>query len=232
MMKNKKYAVVLIIFIVLTLAIIKVPSIYFASFDNKILERTDKQKINFNNIYDNYNLNNLEKIKIIAHGNQTFSHPEYASKEKFTELTNIIYDELNKINSNIGALYKRDLTNYNRISDFFVEKVVSSSSDFENVVNLRVVNYIIYEHFQVYAVIDAYDNTIITFSITALYGKFLNFELDDDTLIADFSSYLGVDSKYVEVYIRNYGDYQDMNLELSVLYDLEKEGSIGDIVKN
>lgn len=198
MVNKLKYIFVFFIFLLISFFIIKFPKTYFSFNDQRMLNNISKKSLNLENIYDNYNLTNDEKIDILFSDNyNNLTMLEVPTRENYEHNINNVKDELEKINPSLAVMFKENfMFNYENLNDINITKNYLSGDNYKG---LTIKN-ISYSDgvFYVVVLMDAYDNTIFSFSIynSGLKNYILNFDETFENIDDDFIKYLNVNKKF------------------------------------
>lgn len=193
----KKYIIVLGVFTLVTVIALMIPSIYFHEMDNLIINNVSKDEINLGNIYDNYNLSNLEKIKIMMTDPIQLLGHDTPSEENYTNVIDNLGKELKKIDYTLYKnIYEKINTNYNKLRNFNIETNFLSSKDLDKSIVLRNIS-IEADSYGLYCLIDVYDNTLLSFTYISNETLFKDLSFD---LRENFAKYLEIPSGYVEFF--------------------------------
>lgn len=207
-MKGKiKYFVVIFTLIFSVYVVIKLPSVYFKIQDSKIINRIEVNKINFDNIYDNYNLSNEDKFKILVKNDFSSSYfvlYENFTKEKYEELLSNISVELTKIDEKIGELFTSNLMfPYESLTEKYLEKNYITADGVST-----TFRHIFYsnDEFFVEVLMDVYDNTIFSFQIRSK-NKYIPFNISENEFKEKYKKYLNINNRLLDILF--YVDYND-----------------------
>lgn len=227
-MTNKiKYILVFLIFILISFIIITFPKIYFHFHDQNMLNHVNIKQLNLENIYDNYNLTNDEKLNILLSGYaNNFLMLEYPTRESYEYNITNVKDEIGKINKSLSSIFDEYfLFNYDDLTSFNIEKIYLSSNDYRG---LTLTN-IFYSNdaFEINVVMDAYDNTIFGLSIanTGLKNYPLNIDISLENLEFDFKKYLNVNRDLDYIVDTDFNDcfencqILNLTIDYSAIYD-------------
>ncbi len=198
MINKLKYIFVFIIFLLISFLIINFPKIYFNLYDKKMLNTISKKELNLENIYDNYNLTNDEKIDILFSDNYS-SLPmlEVPTRENYEQNINSIKDELAKINPALANIYEENfMFDYEHLSMIDITKNYLNGDNYKGL-TIKNVSYS-NDVFQVYVLMDAYDNTIFSLSVynTGIKQHKLDFATSFKNIDNDFREYLNINTKF------------------------------------
>lgn len=198
MVNKLKYIFVFFIFLLISFFIIKFPKTYFSFNDQRMLNNISKKSLNLENIYDNYNLTNDEKIDILFSDNyNNLTMLEVPTRENYEHNINNVKDELEKINPSLAAMFKENfMFEYENLNDINITKNYLSGDNYKGLTikNISYSDAVFY----VVVLMDAYDNTIFSFSVynSGVKNYILNFDASFETIDDDFRKYLNVNKKF------------------------------------
>lgn len=238
MINKFKYIFVFLIFILISFLIINFPKTYFYFHDQNMLNHVSTNQLNLENIYDNYNLTNAEKLEILSSVDLTsFLMIEEPTREKYEQNIAAIKEEIKKINPYLNTVFEEYfILNYDSLTVFNIERYYLSSDDYRGLTLKSI--YYSDDIFGINLIMDAYDNTIFGFSIINTGMKLYQLEIDDSlaNIDADFKKYLNIDKDLDHIIQSNldnecyYGceiitfsiDYSDYNVDKQYMYDESK----------
>lgn len=219
MNRIKKYIIILGIFSLVTIMALMIPGIYFKHMDIMIINNVNKNEINLSNIYDNYNLSNLEKIEIMTNDPIQLLGHDTPSDENYTKVVDTLEKELKKIDKTLYEnIFDMINTNYNNVRDFYIETMFLSSEDLDKSLVIRNIS-IETDTYSLYCYIDVYDNTLLSFSIIASDPFFASVAFDH-SIRDEFAQYLKIESKYVEFI------HEPNSLSMQIRLDYNKEEAV------
>ncbi len=228
MINKFKYIFVFLIFILISFLIINFPKTYFYFHDQKMLNNVSTNKLNLENIYDNYNLTNNEKLEILSSIDLTnFLMVDEPTREKYEQNITTIKDEMAKINPYLANFFEEYfLFDYNNLTAFSIEKYYLSSSDYRGLTLKNI--YYSNDIFDIELIMDAYDSTIFSLSINNIGIQKYSLKPNDSltNIGDDFRKYLNIDKNFN--YIINYEFYDSCYygcniLSFSIDYDNLRE---------
>lgn len=223
-MRNRyKYVIVIIVFVIISVIIIRFPSAYFALYDKNSTKKYQTHQVSLSNVYDNYHLSNDQKIKIMmtAEG-KGFSLKEEVSKRKYNETLDEISKELEKLDVNLFKLFEEELrSDYDELlyADF---NRIYISSDSSNSLILRNINYENDNYF-VSVTMDIYDNTILEFMVNTRLDYSLQYN-NEIQIYDNFKKYLDISyDKAIFTFISESEFYFGFDYELYNMNDIKSD---------
>lgn len=233
MINKFKYIFVFLIFIVISFLIINFPKTYFYFHDKNVLNHVSIKQLNLENIYDNYNLTNDEKLEILFSANLThFLMVEEATREKYEQNIDVIKEEINKISPNLANVFEEYfIFNYDFLTVFNIEKYYLSSNDYRGL----TLKYIYYSNdvFGIDLVMDAYDNTIFSLSVNNIGIKEYPLNIADylENTADNFRKYLNINRDINYTINSSFNDFCLLGCEV-ISFSVEQDESHAEKIVN
>ncbi len=199
-MKNKlKYINIYILLIVFVVLIIEIPKLYFLVIDTKTKDDYKINSLNLTNLYENDNLSNEKKIKLLKDSNvKEITFVEKIDEEDYLELIEKVKEELQKIDEDslkeFEELFNLDFKDI----DINVTRRYISNDNYDSF-SLKQINFFA-PNMDVNILIDASNYTI--FGLNATYYFDLEFDINKyDVEITDkYIKYLKINNNRQNIY--------------------------------